>query len=109
MTVLGTQRVVLATLGEILGDGQRADAEPIVWTVGFEGVTGEVHVYSGHQRTRAVFDQWVRVIGAHVQPEHTTSDGTVLLVAHRRHITAAGRFVVVLRADLRPLVLRASR
>lgn len=96
--------MILETLSGILARGDDAAADAIVWTIGFDGVTGTVHAYStsDHTAARATFDQWTWLVGAKLTPESTTPNGGTSLVASRRYGTGTGRHVVVLRLDLDP-------
>jgi hypothetical protein len=105
--VIGLQRAIMATLDTILAAGQRSQAQPIVWTLGFDGLTGKVHaVGDDTEGARATFDQWVLLTGARRRPERISADGRTFLVASRRHGSGRTEHVVVLRLELPPAARR---
>jgi hypothetical protein len=102
-SIISQQRAILATLETILAQGQTVDAEPITWTLGYDGVTGKINADAGDRASaRTTFDQWAHLIGAAIRPERTTSDGGTLLVASRRYRTGSHEHIVLLRLELPP-------
>lgn len=75
--------------------GEDALLPPLVWTIGFDGMTGKLDDFTGSGHARSLFAGWVKVIGASPKPERQVSDG-VELTASLRYPDA----VVVLRCKI---------
>lgn len=95
------QMSALADLKEVIRRGLQAELEPLVWVVGFTGVTGKVENIS--QPTAAavtVFESWAEELGAPVGPEGAPGEysGDVVRTARARLYT--GGTLIVLRLTL---------
>lgn len=96
-----SQIAVAKLLPEILTKGAREYLPALLWTIGFNGVTGEVPgVIMSAEEQREAFDGWVKVIGADASEGKVSGDGTTHLRAGRTYPPAG--VVVVLRAKIEP-------
>lgn len=92
---LKAQLKCAGVLADFIKRGEAELLPPLVWTLGYDGMTGKLDDFTGANNARSLFTTWAKVVGASVRPEQQVSDG-VLLVASRRYADA----VVVLRCKI---------
>lgn len=85
-------------LPDLIRKGEAELLPPLVWVVGFDGMTGKLDTFGGRSKARKDFAAWAMLLDASVRPARKLTDGRVLLVASRRFKDA----VVVLRCELDP-------